>query len=67
MKTTSAKVINKSSHLKVVGLHFLLKIKKKKKKKNSAKEVYLGKIAIGKITACNFAGTFHCKTNAKDH
>ena len=64
MKTTWAKVINKSSHLKVVGLHFLSKIKKKKK---SAKEVYLGKIAIGKITACNFAGTFHCKTNTKDH
>ena len=60
MKTTWANVINKSSHLKVVGLHFLSKIKK-----IPAKEVYLGKIAVGKITACNFAGAFHCKTNTK--
>ena len=43
------KTINKCSHLKVVSPHFLSKSKRK-----PAKEVYLGKIAVGKITACNF-------------
>ena len=42
----------------MVGLLFLSKIKKK--------EVYLGKIAVGKITACNFGDTFHYKTKTKD-
>ena len=40
--------INKCSHLKVVSPHFLSKSKRK-----PAREVYLGKIAVGKITACN--------------
>ena len=43
------KTINKCSHLKVVSPHFLSKSKRK-----PAKEVCLGKIAVGKITACNF-------------
>ena len=43
------KTINKYSHLKVVSPHFLSKSKRK-----LAKDVYLGKIAAGKITACNF-------------
>ena len=49
VKTTWVKTINKCSHLKVVSPHFLSKSKRK-----PAKEVYLGKIAAGKITACNF-------------
>ena len=40
MKTTCVKTTNKCSHLKVVS--------------HTAKEVYLSKIAAGKITACNF-------------
>ena len=43
------KTINKCSHLKVVSPHLLSKSKRK-----PAKEVYLSKIAAGKITACNF-------------
>ena len=49
VKTTWVKTINKCSHLKVVSPHFLSKSKRK-----LAKDVYLGKIAAGKITACNF-------------
>ena len=49
VKTTWVKTINKCSHLKVVSPHFLSKSKRK-----PAKEVYLTKIAAGKITACNF-------------
>ena len=44
------KTINKYSHLKVVSPHFFCQ----KVKKKPAKEVYLGKIAAGKITARNF-------------
>ena len=43
------KTINKCSHLKEVSPRFLSKSKRK-----PAKEVYLSKIAAGKITACNF-------------
>ena len=43
------KAVNKRSHRKVVSPHFLSKIKRK-----PANEVYRGKIAAGKITACNF-------------
>ena len=49
VKTTWVKTINKCSHLKVVGPHFLSKSKWK-----PAKEIYLSKIAAGKNTACNF-------------
>ena len=40
---------NKCNHLRLVISHFLLKSKRK-----PAKEVYLSKIAAGKITAYNF-------------
>ena len=43
------KTINKYSHLKVISPQFFCQ---KVQKKNPAKEVYLGKIAAGKITAC---------------
>ena len=43
------KAINKYSHLKVVSPQFFCQNVKK-----PAKEVYLGKIAAGKITARNF-------------
>ena len=36
MKTTSVKAINKSSHLKVIGQHFLFKIYKKTCKRSSS-------------------------------
>ena len=67
MKKAWAKAINKSSYLKVIGRHFLWKIKKK----TLQKKFIFGKIAVGKKTACNFSkkstsGTFHWKTNTKD-
>ena len=46
MKTTSVKAINKSSHLKVIGRHFLPKIKK-----NLQKKFIFGKTAVGKQQA----------------
>ena len=49
VKTTWIKTINKCSHLKVVSPHLLSKSKRK-----PAKEVYLSKIAAGKVTAWNF-------------
>ena len=49
MKQNSSVKTNKCSHLKEVSRHFL-----SKSKREPAKEVYLGKIAAGKITACNF-------------
>ena len=49
VKTTWMKTINKWSHLRVVSSHLLSKSKRK-----PAKEVYLNKIASGKVTAWNF-------------
>ena len=49
MKKICVKTINKCSHLKVASPHFLSKSKRK-----PAKQVYLGKIAAGKLTTCNF-------------
>ena len=49
VKITWMKTINKCSHLKVVSSHLLSKSKGK-----PAKEVYLSKVAAGKVTAWNF-------------
>ena len=49
VKKTWMKTINKRNHLKVVSSHLLSKTKRK-----PAKEVYLSKIAVGKVTAWNF-------------
>ena len=49
MEKTWMKTINKRNHLKVVSSHLLSKTKRK-----PAKEVYLSKIAAGKVTAWNF-------------
>ena len=49
VKRTWMKTINKCSHLKMVSSHLLSKSKRK-----PAKEVYLNKIASGKVTAWNF-------------
>ena len=49
VKITWMKTINKCSHLKVVSSHLLSKSKRK-----PAREVYLSKIAAGKVTVWNF-------------
>ena len=61
MKTTWVKAINKSSHLKVVGLHFLSKIKKK----NLQKKFILVKLQLVKLQPATLDIPFIIKLRQK--